>query len=178
MKTCTKCKSAKELASFSQQLKGRFGVTSICKTCTSERGKKWHLENRDKSIATKAIYNASNKEAHRAYCIAWRSENKIRLAKVSADWARNNVGKKAASSAKRRAAKLRAIPLWASLSDIKKYYVLAASLTKTTGVKANVDHIVPLQSSIVCGLHCPANLTILQEWKNKSKGNYYWPDMP
>lgn len=178
MKTCTKCRDAQPLESFAKQAKGRFGVTSICRNCSSERGKKWHKANREKSIATKAAYNSANKDAHRTYAKAWRQKNSGRLAVLSAAWSAANPGKKNASAARRRAAKLRATPDWANHEMIEKFYVLAASLFAMTGVKANVDHIVPLQSKIVCGLHHSGNLTITTERQNKSKGNLRWPDMP
>ena len=42
----------------------------------------------------------------------------------------------------------------------------------------HVDHIVPLQSALVCGLHCEANLEIIPGAANEAKKNYWWPDMP
>jgi hypothetical protein len=41
-----------------------------------------------------------------------------------------------------------------------------------------VDHIVPLQSDIVCGLHNEFNLTVITKKANSEKRNYFWPDMP
>jgi hypothetical protein len=42
----------------------------------------------------------------------------------------------------------------------------------------HVDHIVPLVSKFVCGLHCEANLQLLPGPENQRKGNRVWPDMP
>ena len=173
-KTCTKCSESKSIDDFAAQAKGRYGVTSICKSCTSERGKKWHANNRERSLATKQLYAAQNRTKMAEYARIWRINNLARSRLKAAEWTKANRDKKAAATAKRRAALLRATPRWASLADISRFYKLAAELTRTTGIKAHVDHIVPLQSSVVCGLHCAANLTILTEKQNKQKSNK-WP---
>jgi 5-methylcytosine-specific restriction endonuclease McrA len=72
----------------------------------------------------------------------------------------------------RRAAKMKSIPLWYNRGMVKKVYQKAKELNLT------VDHVVPIQSSLVCGLHCWHNLQLLDQSANSSKGNHYWPDMP
>lgn len=67
---------------------------------------------------------------------------------------------------------LHALPKWANIEHIKNIYKKA----KETGMV--VDHIVPLISKIVCGLHCENNLQLLSHTENSSKANRYWPDMP
>lgn len=73
---------------------------------------------------------------------------------------------------KRRALKARAIPQWAGLEAIKALHKKAKEL----GLE--VDHIVPLNSPIVCGLHCEANMQLITRLENIKKGNRWWPDMP
>lgn len=177
-KECTKCGVPKPLHAFSPQPRGKFGVTSICKPCTSLRGIAWHAANSERSRAGKAAYREANKARIAAAAKAWRERNAERLKAQAAKWTVANAEKKRASVAKRRAAKLQATPPWANLDDIKKFYVLAAKLTAETGIKAHVDHIVPLQAPTVCGLHCAANLSILPAHLNKRKGNLWWPQMP
>ena len=81
-------------------------------------------------------------------------------------------------SSKRRAAKLQATPKWASESLILAMYEECQLKSEETGILHHVDHIVPLISDIVCGLHSEDNLQILPALDNLSKGNRHWPDMP
>lgn len=93
-------------------------------------------------------------------------------------WRQQNPEKNAFYVMKRQAAKLRAIPVWADMEKIEAIYNEARRLTELTGIPHHVDHIVPLQSPWVCGLHCEANLQILPYYENQSKSNRVWPDMP
>ena len=61
---------------------------------------------------------------------------------------------------------------------IEEFYHLAQLRTKATGIVWHVDHIVPLQSPIVCGLHAETNLQVIPGVMNVGKGNRFWPDMP
>jgi len=72
-------------------------------------------------------------------------------------------------SMKRHTQKLRATVGWASSDKIKFIYAECANMTETTGVKHEVDHIVPLQSPLVCGLHCSDKLQILTKSENLKK---------
>lgn len=64
------------------------------------------------------------------------------------------------------------IPNWQCASEIKNYYI------KSRFLGFEVDHIVPITSDIVCGLHCVDNFQLLTRQENASKSNKHWPDMP
>jgi len=78
------------------------------------------------------------------------------------------------------AAKGRAVPPWSDEFDrlvIEEIYDKAQLLMKITGAEWHVDHVVPLQSRLVCGLHTHANLLVVPGASNLSKSNRHWPDM-
>ena len=84
-----------------------------------------------------------------------------------------------AKNAKYRALKLQRTPKWLSKSqykDILKVYSKCRKVSRKTGVKHEVDHIVPLKGRDVCGLHVPWNLQIITKSNNAKKGNRYNED--
>ena len=111
-----------------------------------------------------------------AVSAAWYAANKDRAAEHKARWKKLNPERHkafaAAGSARRRAQKFRATPPWANHDRIADIYKDAAYR------QMDVDHIVPLQSKLVCGLHWEGNMQVLTRSQNASKRNRYWPDMP
>ena len=81
-----------------------------------------------------------------------------------------------ASHARHRAEKLKRLPKWITKEDIrvmKEFYAEATRKTLATGVKYQVDHIIPLKGEIVSGLHVPSNLQIITATENMQKYNVY-----
>lgn len=100
------------------------------------------------------------------------------ISKTGKAYARISRAKEAAKNAQRRSKLRQATPSWASCALILGFYEEAAIMSQTTGIVHHVDHIVPLTSKYVCGLHCEANLRVLPGAENISKSNRKWPDMP
>jgi hypothetical protein len=87
-----------------------------------------------------------------------------------ADYRRNKAKYVAAARSREKRIKI-ATPPWADLKAIEQFYIRAAEVTKLTGIKHHVDHIYPLKSPIMCGLHVEANLQIIPAAVNLRKSN-------
>jgi hypothetical protein len=175
-KICTTCDVEKSVDEYYKKKYGRYGVRTECKCCISEKGKAYNLANKEAIAKRDMAYRLSNKEAIAKRRKTYRLSNKKAIAERNKAYNKANPHILNAISAKRKAAKLQATPAWADLKAIKGMYQLAA-LFKRAGINLHVDHIVPLISDKVCGLHCEANLQLLPATENKSKGNRQWPDM-
>ena len=77
------------------------------------------------------------------------------------------------SGVKRYAALTNGTPSWADHSKIAAVYAERDRLTEETGVAHHVDHIIPLQGKLVCGLHVEANLRAIPAKENISKNNSF-----
>jgi 5-methylcytosine-specific restriction endonuclease McrA len=67
-----------------------------------------------------------------------------------------------------------ATPSWITKEQklqIRQMYLQAQKLTKMTGERYVVDHIIPLINDSVCGLHVPWNLRVMTQEKNLRKSN-------
>ena len=125
----------------------------------------------DKGQANKKRYYADNKEIVIAKAKAQPKEktniykNRYQL--------NNPEVYKALTNARRRRYK-EATPPWQTAEhkkQIREIHLMAIKLTKLTGVKHEVDHIIPIQGELVCGLHTPWNLQILTKAENLAKSN-------
>lgn len=99
------------------------------------------------------------------------------LTQEDMDWLARTFAMERAIAHRRRSRKLSATPKWANKEKIDAIFLDAARLQQLTGIMYHVDHIVPLVSKKVCGLHCEQNLQILTNFENISKNNRHWPDM-
>jgi len=118
------------------------------------------------------------REAERARGRAYYQAHREMLLAKYRKRAKDNPAKDRARVAQYEARKIRAMPAWADKEMIQNIYERAVALKLTTGVSHHVDHIVPLKSPKVCGLHVHYNLQILTAYQNQAKSNRTWPGMP
>lgn len=71
----------------------------------------------------------------------------------------------------------RATPPWGEPTSMRDVWQASRDATAATGVQHSVDHIVPLNHPLVCGLHVRWNLCVRPLLDNIRKGNRHWPDM-
>ena len=121
-----------------------------------ERKNEWYENNREAVIErAKVRPHAEVKE----YKQRWKEKNIV--------WVR-------ADTKARRRKHRQATPPWLTAkqkTEIRQLYQIAITMTKTTGEQYVVDHIVPLRSPDVCGLHVPWNLRVITQEENLKKSN-------
>ena len=138
------------------------GVAANCTQCNDEYISK----------NVRSMYCAPCKKAKEAqHHLEWKRKNRERSRALNRESQKRCLPQRAAAQMAREALKLQAVPAWADMEEIKYIYNLA----KERGLE--VDHIVPLRSKFVCGLHTPDNLRCIPKELNQMKSNRYWPDM-
>jgi len=135
--------------------------------------KEYYLEHRDERLKYSRNYYEENKE----YLLKWQKQyyekNKDNYLKWQKQYYQNHKAEHKFRASKRRALILRATPKWANFDKIKAIYEEADRLEKLDGIKRHVDHIIPLQNNLVCGLHVETNLQVLLAKDNLSKSNKF-----
>lgn len=158
-KKCSTCKEWKFVADFRKNRSAADGLQNTCKSCHSVYCKSWKKRNPDKvSQGNKANYNRHIDQKRQ------RTKN----------WRLKNPAKAAMQCSKRFKAIKERTPKWLTKQDWDKMndiYNLAKKLSKTTGIKYSVDHVLPLRGKHVSGLHTPNNLKIIPLKENISKNN-------
>lgn len=147
-----------------------------CVECMKED---WVIDNekrkeKPKSEAAKAAarrYYEKNRDAVIARA-ASRPHSEVRQYKEKYK-AKNPELYKALTSVRKRRHR-EATPPWITAEQklqMRHLYLQAQKLTKMTGERYVVDHIVPLISECVCGLHVPWNLRVITQEENLYKSN-------
>jgi hypothetical protein len=148
--TCTVCREIEWKAS-NEKRKGKPKSEAA-----KAAGRRYYLRNREQVIA--AAVNRPRKEKHK-HRMAYKNRNP-ELFKLH-----TNIRRKRLRDAS---------PPWLTKEqkqEIRKVYASALNLSGLTGERYEVDHIIPLVSDQVCGLHVPWNLQVLTKEENLRKHN-------
>jgi hypothetical protein len=163
-KSCVTCGTLKPLNDFYNEKKRSDGKMRQCIQCNKIERAIYRQNNREKERVRNRIYGGNNREILKNRTERWRQKNP---------------GRARATRRMREVQRIKACPLWAQSEPVKKeitaHYLHAEWLESVTGEKMHVDHIVPLCSDFVCGLHVPANLIVLTAKDNIRKSSYWWP---
>ena len=182
MRKCELCLEFKNVDCFYRCSARKDGRQGYCKKCctikTRERLSKHPEISRLQWLKRKG--SIRYKEQRRKASEKYRKANKKKTNTAIAAWLSKNPDRHCAYQAMRRSKKAQAAPAWANKFFMEEAYDLAKRRTAlmTGGHKWHVDHIVPLQSNLVCGLHVHNNLQVIPWKTNISKGNRHWPQMP
>lgn len=139
-----------------------------------EYRRNYHHENYQNFKEKKKEYQLANYEYFQKYYEEYYLEHREERLECVRLYVFLNRGKVNALKALYRAMKLQATPKWLTKEhkqQIQEIYIESTRLTKETGIKHVVDHIIPLQGRIVSGLHVPWNLQILTFSENSKKSN-------
>jgi hypothetical protein len=172
-KFCPKCEVIKPLDAFN----GKKQKAYACRECANAINRARYRDGRDNPDSKyRHVY-----ETHINCAKQWTESNRERDRENSRKWRKENRARRNEQTARRKANKISATPLWAS-SEFDKFvvsemYELARLRTDITGIDWHVDHKVPLLSPYVCGLHCADNLQVTTAEYNMKKHNCFWPDM-
>lgn len=178
-KFCKSCNTEKPESDFYKDNRYAGYLSSRCKSCDlqyqrsrkkqrAETCAKWNLS--EKGIAYKQALREKNKQKN-----LQRLNQKISMLSQTTD---DQILAWRKQSSVRHAARLQATPSWIDRKHKNKtvqIYALTQQLQELLGRVFHVDHIVPLISDEVCGLHVWWNLQPLSELENVKKGNIFNP---
>jgi 5-methylcytosine-specific restriction endonuclease McrA len=164
-------------------VRGHITLRKTKGSCVDCMREDWVIDNKKrsekpKSEASKAAgrrYYEKNKEAVKARANA-RPKDEVNQYRRKHKENNPDYYKSLTSVRKRR--HRAATPKWITPEQklaMRQLYLQAMELTKLTGERYVVDHIVPLISDEVCGLHVPWNLRVITQEENLRKSNKLEP---
>lgn len=174
-KVCKTCGEEKSIEDFNKASLNTDGKKNICRVCDNLRGQNYYANNKEKMADTHKRYYEENKDKILQHNKEYREEHWEEYLIYSSIFQKKNRHKYRAKSraavVKYKTTKIKACPIWSDIEKIKLIYKEREYISKNTGIEHHVDHIIPIQGELVCGLHVPRNLRIIPAKENMSKSN-------
>lgn len=151
----------------------RREATSCSLPC---KGAIYRKNNPEACAARKQAWKDKNSDRVNAYARAFYTKNPKTMAARRKAYNENNREIARSWSRKYYARKRRATPPWLTSDhrrQLREYKEAARALTKWTGVKHHIDHIIPLKGEGVRGLNVPWNIQVISGKENGRKGINY-----
>ncbi len=152
-KLCVECKKALRLENIARYLHIERGSSLRHRTSRTNFTKEWRKQNRDHVKFYNHQYKVINIDRIRAYdqeqrrLYPWKNKLKVQ---------------------RRRAKRINATPVWANRNAIKDFYEKCPQYYV-------VDHVIPLNHPLICGLHVEGNFQYLTTEANLKKSNKFEP---
>lgn len=176
-KKCSKCLEEKSFSEFYRDSRNLDGMRSWCKSCYVFSQKKWNTRNKENYTRNNKSWRNFHKLELREKRLRYLSskEGSTRVRETEAVWRKTSPRYKAKVLNRKAAVKERT-PVWAR-SLMRDYIPVMVELrdlmTKRTGIRHEIDHVIPLQAKQVSGLHVPWNLQIIPASENHKKQNKF-----
>lgn len=192
MKTCSSCKIDKTLDSFRLRKDGRNNF--VCTDCKNFKCREWRRNNKESNKLSVENWRNNNLDRVKIKRQEYLTNNRELLAEKSRIYRKNNPEKwretkhqstlknkhkyKAKINAASRSYKIKKRQSSKYLTELLKseittIYENCANMTKELNIEYQVDHIIPINNELVCGLHVPWNLQILTKDENLFKTNKF-----
>lgn len=136
--------------------------------------KKYIDKDPESAKAQARAWYEQNREAVVMRSRAWFVQNKDRAIANSRAWAERNKSEITQYRRNRKKRVLERTPAWFSDLDrfvLEEAYLLAAHRKLVTGIDWHVDHMFPLYSRTVSGLHSWTNIQVIPAFMNLMKQN-------
>lgn len=188
-KVCSTCEQDLSIDMFSMKRSSVGSRQNSCKACSAEHAKSLRAANpeaaraslrasrekhRDRRISEQRLRLELNRDAINESRRIRRAKNPSRSNEQNRLWRQNNPEKiKALDLAKHAARKSRVAGWDAEFTEFvaTEAVGLKSLREKVTGIRWHVDHQIPLQGKLVCGLHVWNNLSVVPAAFNLAKGN-------
>jgi len=140
----------------------------------SEINRRWRAENKERVREHSKKYRDKNPEYQKTYQQQWRSSKP----NYQKQWRDQNPDKSNALRRFRYGALKNSIPGWFEDELVAQIYKKRDELNDLYDLRLEVDHIIPInpRDKSVCGLHCWANLQLLDKSINSTKNDNYQRD--